>query len=80
MSPAQVRQVVADYAEWAVVATTPQLILSASFPHERDQVGCWAALIVEAALLAGAETLVTEDLQRGRRFGSVTVHNPFLAE
>jgi predicted nucleic acid-binding protein len=80
MSPAEARQVVADYAEWAVVETTPQLILSASFLHERDQVSFWDALIVEAALLAGAETLVTEDLQHGRRFGSVTVHNPFLAE
>jgi predicted nucleic acid-binding protein len=80
MSRAEARQVVADYAEWAVVETTPQLILSASFLHERDQVSFWDALIVEAALLAGAETLVTEDLQHGRRFGTVTVHNPFLAE
>ena len=80
MSPAEARQVVADYAEWAVVETTPQLILSASFLHERDQVSFWDALIVEAALLAGAERLVTEDLQHGRRFGSVTVHNPFLAD
>jgi len=79
MSAAEARQVVADYAEWAVVETNPQLILSATFLHEYDQVSFGDALIVEAALLAGADTLLTEDLQDGRRFGELTVRNPFLA-
>jgi predicted nucleic acid-binding protein len=80
MSPAEARQVVADYAEWAVVETTPQLILSATVLHERHEVSFWDALIVEAALLAGADTLLTEDLQHGQQFGPLTVHNPFRAK
>lgn len=40
----------------------------------------WDALIVEAALRAGATELVTEDLQDGREFGSLRVHNPFKAD
>jgi len=80
MSPAEARQVVADYAEWAVVETTAQLILSATVLHERHEVSFWDALIVEAALLAGADTLLTEDLQHGQQFGALTVRNPFLAE
>jgi len=80
MSPAEARQVVADYAEWAVVETTAQLILSATGLHERHEVSFRDALIVEAALLAGADTLLTEDLQHGRQFGGLTVYNPFLAE
>jgi predicted nucleic acid-binding protein len=37
----------------------------------------WTDGTVEAALLAGADTLLTEDLQHGRRFGDLTVSNPF---
>ena len=37
----------------------------------------WDALIVQAALDAGCDTLVSEDLQAGRRFGALLVVNPF---
>lgn len=37
----------------------------------------WDALIIEAARRVGAARVVTEDLQSGRRFGSVIVENPF---
>ncbi|WP_028925941.1 PIN domain-containing protein [Pseudonocardia acaciae] len=77
LSPSTARTIVADYAEWAVVETTPQLIVSASILHEHDSVSFWDAMIVEAAMLAGAATLLTEDLQHGRRFGELTVRNPF---
>ncbi len=80
MSPGEARQVVADYAEWAVVETTPQLIVSATVLHEQHDVSFWDSLIVEAALLSGADTLLTEDLQDGRRFGGLTVRNPFRDE
>jgi predicted nucleic acid-binding protein len=36
------------------------------------------ALIVAAALEAGCDTLLTEDMQHGRKFGSLTVVNPFI--
>jgi predicted nucleic acid-binding protein len=35
-------------------------------------------LIVAAAVEAGCRVLLTEDLQHGRTFGRVTIHNPFL--
>jgi predicted nucleic acid-binding protein len=35
------------------------------------------ALIVAAAIEAGCDTLFTEDMQHGRKFGSLTVVNPF---
>lgn len=77
LSPARARKIVANYAEWAAVETTPQLIVSASVLHELHGINFWDALIVEAAVLAGADTLLTEDLQDGRRFGELTVRNPF---
>ncbi|NJR72423.1 MAG: PIN domain-containing protein [Gammaproteobacteria bacterium] len=38
----------------------------------------WDALILEAAMRAKANVLVSEDGQAGRRFGSMVVENPFL--
>jgi predicted nucleic acid-binding protein len=38
------------------------------------------ALIVAAAVDAGCRVLLTEDLQHGRKFGGVTLENPFLEE
>jgi len=38
----------------------------------------WDALIVEAALKAGADLLLTEDLQHGRVIEGLRVENPFL--
>jgi predicted nucleic acid-binding protein len=35
-------------------------------------------LIVASAIEAGCDTLVTEDLQHGRRFGDLTIINPFI--
>lgn len=37
----------------------------------------WDALIVQAAIEAGCDTLFSEDLQAGRRFGGLEVVNPF---
>ena len=36
------------------------------------------ALIVAAALEAGCDILYTEDMQHGRKFGGLTIVNPFV--
>lgn len=77
-TPAQARQVVHDYSDWCRVETDSLLIISASELSEQQSINFWDALIVEAALRAGAVELVTEDLQNGRRFDHLTVRNPFL--
>lgn len=38
----------------------------------------WDALIVEAALSAGADRLLSEDLQHGQEIKGLTIENPFL--
>lgn len=77
LEPGQAREIVAQYAEWPVVETTPQLIVSASLLHERHGFAFWDAMVVEAALLSGARTLLSEDLQDGRRLGDLVIRNPF---
>ena len=37
------------------------------------------ALIISSATAGGCETIWTEDLQHGRRIGTVTIRNPFVA-
>jgi predicted nucleic acid-binding protein len=77
MPRAQARAIVAAYGEWCAVATEPQLIVSASRLEEDHTLSFRDALIVQAAIQAGADRLVSEDLQNGRRFGALTVENPF---
>lgn len=79
LTPPQARQVINDYSDWCLVDTDPLLIISASRLSEQHSINFWDALIVEAALRAGADELVTEDLQHGRRFGKLTLRNPFLS-
>jgi predicted nucleic acid-binding protein len=79
LTSAQARYVVRDYSEWCRVDTDPLLIISASRLSEQHSINFWDALIIEAALRAGATELVTEDLHNGRRFSQLTVRNPFHA-
>ena len=53
------------------------LVLSAVRRSQSSHLSYWDALIVESALEAGAEVLVTEDLQHGQTFAGLRVFNPF---
>jgi predicted nucleic acid-binding protein len=77
MPRAKARAIVAAYGEWCDVATEPQLIVAASRLEEEHRLSFWDSLIVQAAIQAGAELLVSEDMQNGRRFGALTIENPF---
>jgi predicted nucleic acid-binding protein len=80
LEPVLARRVVAFYIAWPVVETTVQMIVSASVLHERHSFSFWDAMVVEAALLSGATTLLSEDLQDGRRIGDLTIRNPFRSD
>jgi predicted nucleic acid-binding protein len=77
MPRAKARAIVAAYGEWCDVPTEPQLIVAASRLEEEHTLSFWDSLIVQAAIQAGADRLVSEDLQDGRRFGTLTIENPF---
>lgn len=74
----QARAVVAAYGEWCTVHADAQLVVSASHREDENSISFWDALIVEAAIRAGAGRLLTEDLQSGQKLGPVVVENPFL--
>lgn len=65
------------YLGFDVVTITPALLLAAVDLNRLDSVSFWDALVVRAAEQAGCDTLYSEDLQAGRRFGALRVVNPF---
>jgi len=51
----------------------------AALAFARDHgVSFYDALIVAAALESGCDTVLTEDMQHGRKFGGLTIVNPFI--
>ena len=65
------------YLTFDVVTVSPTLLLAAIDLNRLDSVSFWDALVIRAAEQAGCDTLYSEDLQAGRRFGPVRVVNPF---
>ena len=72
------RDVIAVYGAWKVHRPDVADIIAASELEERHHLSFWDALVVVAAQRTGARTILTEDLQNGRRFGPVTIVNPFI--
>jgi predicted nucleic acid-binding protein len=77
MMPATAREIVSLYSTWDVVTIDPVVILAATRLHEHGQVLFWDALIIEAARVAGAERILTEDLADGSTFDGVRIEDPF---
>ena len=77
MSPSEAREIIDLYSAWPVVLLEPVLILAASRLHETATISFWDALIVEAARVAGAGRILSEDLARGQLFEGIRVENPF---
>lgn len=71
---------VSALARQRVIPTTASRVVSAMAYAERYQMQWFDALMVDAAVSAGATTLYSEDMQHGQRFGELAVVNPFLAQ
>lgn len=71
------RDVVQTYRAWHIYRPNIEDILTASEFEQRHQFSFWDGLIMVAAQMSGATTLITEDLQDGRQINSVKIVNPF---
>jgi predicted nucleic acid-binding protein len=74
------RDIIADYLAWHVVVNGGDSILEALELEARYQLSFWDALVVQAAHVAGAEILYSEDLSNGQQYGTVRVKNPLTSE
>ena len=79
LEPASALRALADLAVYPVVAIDATLVLRAATRAVAEQIAYWDALILEAAVEAGAEAVYSEDLQHGRTYQGVTVQDPFAA-
>jgi predicted nucleic acid-binding protein len=77
MSRPEAREIIGLYSAWRVVVIDSPLILNASQLEEAHQLSFWDALVLEASRVAGAELLLSEDLQHGRAIEGVRIENPF---
>lgn len=80
MAPARASALVEEYLTWTVVENTSKLLAEAMALQQETRLSFWDALVVQAALEAGCETLWSEDLNAGQRFGALRVVNPFRGQ
>ena len=71
-------QAVRGFKAMRIVVLSADAVLAALDLAARQRLSTWDAMVIHAALEAGCDTLFSEDLQNGRRFGALQVVNPFL--
>ena len=76
---AQALRAVDDLSAFPVVAVDAALVRRAAALSTTEHLSYWDALIVEAAVDAGAATVYSEDMQSGRAYQGVTIEDPFSA-
>ena len=79
VSAREAENILADLAPWQTHRPTPADVLSAARLCREQRLSWWDALIVTSAQVAGCSVLWSEDLTHHRKFGGVTVKNPFAA-
>ena len=70
-------ELITSYALWPVVESDLALVQSAIARTQNQRISIWDAMVVEAANRCGADTLLSEDMSHGVRYGETTVVNPF---
>ena len=63
--------------DWAVVSSDLPMVMKAIARSAHGQISIWDCMVVEAALVGGAQTLYSEDFTHGQQFGPLRVVNPF---
>ncbi len=77
LSRLEARLAVEDYKAWCI-STGPPEIITAFQIEDEARISFWDALILAAALKAGADRILSEDLNGGQSIAGIFVENPFL--
>ena len=70
----------AKYFTWGPQPVNETLFRHAREVEQRWRISWWDSMVVAAAQMQYCTLLLTEDLQDGMKFGSVTVRSPFTLE
>jgi len=77
LEPGRAREIVESLLYWDMVVNDPEAVLEAIDLSEKHRLSFWDALVVQAAVVAGAEVLLSEDLNPGQVIEGVRVENHF---
>lgn len=69
-----------QFSVFPLVTSDSALVIRAAQLHQKASLAFWDALIVQAAIEGNCRTLLSEDMQHGRRFGDLVIENPFRPE
>ena len=78
LPPALIRQRLAFYGGFETVPASTVLMAGALDLHVLHGFSFYDALILQAAIAAGCQQLLSEDMQHGASFGGVRIVNPFI--
>ena len=78
LTPASARGVIQNYLAWHIETNEPSTVLLASEIGERNLLSFWDALIAASASKAGADRILSEDLNHGQVIEGILIENPFL--
>jgi predicted nucleic acid-binding protein len=78
LSDEQAEEMVRYFSTFRTLPEDAGMVLRAVHRSRELMLSFWDALIVEAALTAGADRLLTEDLQHGQIIEELRIENPFL--
>lgn len=77
LSPLQALEWIEQWTAFPCQPIDHQLVRIATEQSERFGISYWDAAILAAAEALGADTVYSEDLSHGQRYGRVRVVNPF---
>lgn len=77
LSIANAEETMRYLATFSPIPEDAEMVLGAARRSREYMLSFWDALIVEAALSAGADLLLSEDFQHGREIEGLTIENPF---
>lgn len=78
VSPDAAREAISRLSRFPVIPLDRELAIAAVDTAQKYQLSYWDSLIVEAAVVGGCRTLITEDLDSGAEIRGVAIHNPFI--
>ena len=78
LTPPSARGIIRNYLAWHVEPNDAPAVLLASEIEEKYRLSFWDALIVAAASRAGADRILSEDLNHGQLIEGIQIENPFL--
>ena len=76
-APEELWERAAKYFAWGPLPIDETLLRRAREVEQRWRISWWDSMVVAAAQLQDCQLLLTEDLQDGAVFGTVTVRSPF---